>query len=41
MKTTNLAWLPVWVWRDNPNGPFGDWNPEVCREEFAVVSHEQ
>jgi hypothetical protein len=24
--------LHVWAWRDNPSGPFADWNPKVsCR----------
>lgn len=21
--------LHVWVWRENPSGPFADWNPTV------------
>ena len=28
--------LHVWAWRENPNGPFADWNPTVsCREYRA------
>ncbi len=28
----DIWYLHVWVWRDNPNGLFADWNPNVeCR----------
>jgi hypothetical protein len=28
--------LHVWAWRDNPSGPFADWNPRVsCRDYRA------
>lgn len=27
--------LHVWAWRDNPNGIFADWNPEVSCEGYA------
>ena len=29
--------LHVWAWRDNPSGPFADWNPRVsCRDYRAA-----
>jgi len=27
--------LHVWAWRDNPNGPFADFNPSVSCEEYV------
>lgn len=27
--------LHVWAWKDNPNGMFVDWNPNVSCEEFV------
>jgi len=27
--------LHVWAWRDNPNGVFVDWNPEVSCAEYV------
>jgi hypothetical protein len=27
--------LHVWAWKDNPNGAFSNWNPEVSCEEYA------
>jgi len=26
--------LHVWAWRDNPNGPFSNWNPRVSCAEY-------
>jgi hypothetical protein len=26
--------LHVWAWKDNPNGPFVNWNPRVSCDEF-------
>jgi hypothetical protein len=27
--------LHVWAWKENPNGMFVDWNPDVSCEEYA------
>jgi hypothetical protein len=27
--------LHVWAWKDNPNGTFADWNPNVSCEGFV------
>ena len=27
--------LHVWAWKDNPNGTFTNWNPDVSCEGFA------
>ena len=27
--------LHVWAWRDNPNGPFADFNPAVSCDEYV------
>ena len=27
--------LHVWAWKDNPKGPFADWNPMVSCEEYT------
>jgi hypothetical protein len=33
-----LWYLHVWVWRENPNGLFADWNPNVeCRGDRRVA----
>jgi hypothetical protein len=26
--------LHVWAWKDNPNGTFGNWNPNVSCDAF-------
>ena len=26
----------VWAWRDNPNGSFADWNPNVSCDEYSA-----
>jgi len=30
--------LHVWAWRENPNGTFVDWNPQVSCDDFNGVS---
>ena len=30
--------LHVWVWKDNPNGTFADWNPSVSCAHAAATS---
>ena len=30
--------LHVWAWRDNPNGAFVDWNPNVSCEAFTPAA---
>jgi hypothetical protein len=30
--------LHVWAWKDNPNGPFADWNPRVSCAEYPGSS---
>jgi hypothetical protein len=27
--------LHVWAWKDNPRGPFADWNPRVSCEDYT------
>jgi len=31
--------LHVWAWKDNPNGAFVNWHPQVSCEHFAQASH--
>jgi hypothetical protein len=30
--------LHVWAWRENPNGTFVDWNPQVSCDGFNGIS---
>jgi hypothetical protein len=30
--------LHVWLWKDNPNGIFADWNPVVTCNHATAVS---
>ena len=31
--------LHVWAWKDNPNGTFTNWNPNVSCDAFAGEKH--
>jgi hypothetical protein len=33
--------LHVWAWKDNPNGTFTNWNPNVSCDAFSEKSPQQ